>query len=450
MNTKTLYLILPTVNTEIGHCPQPSGQKVRGRTMDYAFNIRRSSYITIANMTFFASNIKADTSVTGISLDSLDFKFPSSSHRVLKVEDIPPITKLKGDDCSVVNSTFLGSDGPALHYSGSRFIVRNNLFSYNAWAALSAGTIMSWSRGGDFSQNTLWYNGKPPGIRYHGRGTKISMNYVVGLGWGRTQSDGASLQISPVSTNGIHVTHNWVHDSPKKGIRFDGEEGGPNGTVSNNVVWDIHDRNNEIYLKGNYHTVKNNIAYAKDSYCTVCVPSSHWGHPMNEHSRVMNNGATRLSDGGQTENNFVSMDLEQEMVDSSIQDFRPVPGGNLTRNLETIGAYEENVAHYWIPGRQLYKTSYPIPPHGKSVKFRSDLICQVGYLADKHHFYLGQSAEGVAKASYDDPEYQYALENQDNVFGLPPMEKNVNYYWRVDAQRGGDVYKGDVWMFSLY
>jgi len=447
MSTKMVYLILPIENREESACPSPSSESIRGRTIDYAFEIRRSSFITLANMTFFASNVLADYHVEGISLDSLDFKFPSSSHRVLKVDKIPPITKVKGDDCSVINSTFLGSDGPALEYVGQRFTVSNNQFSYNAWAALSLGTIMSWSNGGEFSQNTIWYNGKPPGIRYHGHNTKIHLNHVVGLGWGKIQSDGASLQISTPSQNGIDVTHNWVHDSPKKGIRFDGESG-VNGTVSNNVVWNIHE-SNEIYTKGDFHMVKNNVAFGGDSKCSVCLPSIHWGKPMNNHSTAMNNGATSVGDGGHMENNFVSADVEEQMVDASIQDFRPAPGGGFTKGLVTIGAYEDGDSHYWIPGRQLYKTSYPIPPNGKSVKFRSDLICRVGYKADRHHFYLGESAEAVDTAQQTDREYQYALENGDNVFSLPPLERHQNYFWRVDAQRGGDIYKGDVWMFSL-
>jgi len=447
---KMLHVILPSSHKENGTCPSSTSQSIRGRTIDYAVEIRQSSYITLANITFFASNILADYHVRGISLDSLDFKFPSSSHRVLKSNKVPLITKMKGDDCSVVNCTFLGSDGPALEYRGKRFIVCNNEFSYNAWAGLSFATIMSWSDDGEFSQNTLWYNGKPPGIRYRGHNTKIFLNHIVGLGWGKIQSDGASLQISSLSQTGIDVTHNWVHDSPKKGIRFDGESG-VNGTVSNNVVWNIYD-NAEIFTKGDYHIVKNNVAFDKDKKCAICLPSMHWGQLMNNYSVAMNNGATYMADGGHYENNFASENVDQEMVDTSIQDFRPVPGGNFTKRLVTIGAYEESSTHYWIPGRQLYKTSYPIPPDGKSVKLRSDLICRIGYKADRHHFYLGQSADSVNHAGPADPEYQYTLENGANVFGLPPMEKQKEYFWRVDAQRGGggDTYKGDVWKFSLF
>ena len=30
------------------------------------------------------------------------------------------------------------------------------------------------------------------------------------------------MQISPGAQNGVKISHNWVTDSPKKGLRFDG------------------------------------------------------------------------------------------------------------------------------------------------------------------------------------------------------------------------------------
>merc|ERR1719312_410850 len=134
------------------------------------------------------------------------------------------------------------------------------------------------------------------------------------------------------------------------------------------------------------------------------------------------------------------------MMDVTVQDFRPIPGGPFTQGPVTIGAYEVEPAKYWIPGRQLYKTSYPIPSNGTHVATRSDLMCRVGYLASKHHFYLGDTAGAVAHAGPEDPEFQYTLLNQGNIFPLlSGLARNKTYYWRVDAQRGGDVYRGDVW-----
>ena len=50
----------------------------------------------------------------------------------------------------------------------------------------------------------------------------------------------------------------------------------------------------------------------------------------------------------------------------------------------------------------------------------------------------------------DSEEFQYSTDGEENVFqvglGLP-IEDGQQYYWRVDSQRGGNVFKGDVWMF---
>merc|ERR1711872_561090 len=456
-STKTLSLILPAKHKEAGHCPNPKKQNLRGRTIDYAFEIESSSYITLANMSFFASNVLAEHHVNNIKLESLDFKFPSSSHRVLQSDVKPANTKLIGDSCSVVNCTFFGSEGAPLQYKGKNMFVHNNDFSINDWAGQgsSSATVVAQMYGGEFSQNTLWYNGKAPGIRYMGRGSSnISYNLIAGQLWGLTQSDGASIQVSPKGASGVQVTHNWIHHSPRKGVRFDGDPGGRNGTISHNVVWQIdHDR--EIFPKGNNHTITNNVGWMDaanmDSQCTVCVPSSHRGFYMNDESIVLNNAATRMTDGGKViENNYVSKSVQNEMVDISVHDFRPIPGGKLTAGSVTIGAYEVNPSRYWIPGRQLYKASYPIPSDGAEVKTRSDVMCRTGYLADQHHFYLGESADQVTEAELNDSEYQLSLAGQDNVFKLPEgLVKNKPYYWRVDAQRGGDVFKGDVWQFQF-
>ena len=73
-----------------------------------------------------------------------------------------------------------------------------------------------------------------------------------------------------------------------------------------NVVWNAENwdypssrqptTNNEIYAKGDQHTVTNNVAWddLDDTDCTVCVPSEHSGNAMNENSIVTNNGAQMM------------------------------------------------------------------------------------------------------------------------------------------------------------
>ena len=64
--------------------------------------------------------------------------------------------------------------------------------------------------------------------------------------------------------------------------------------------------------------------------------------------------------------------------------FRPVPGGGFITpdGGEIIGAYTEGESSeiYWMPGRRLYKASYPIPQDGATVSAeRGDVICKPAY-----------------------------------------------------------------------
>ena len=455
MDTKMLYLILPPDINGKEPCPSSSSDNLRGRIIDNVLEISDTSHMVISNITFWASNVISTNKVSGIIFDSLIFKFPSSSHRMLKDEGFPTHTKIFGNDNSVINCTFEGSEGPALQYQGSNILVHNSEFSFNDWAGQgNIGTIMDHASSGEFSQNTLSYNGVAHGLRYTGRNSNITLNHMEGQCWGEIQSDGAAIQVSPAAQNGVHVSYHWIHDSPKKGIRFDGNGDplGKFGYIGYNVVWNI-DSNYEIYAKGDNHTVSNNVAWDDSDAkgCTLCVPSSHSGNPMNFNTIVVNNGASKMQDGGGfIKNNYESQDVKKQMIDTNNKDFRPTPDGGFTNGSQIKGAYvlgESNLT-YWIPGRKLYKTSNPIPQDGVTISSeRRQVICQTGYLADRHHFYIGETFEEVDEAGIEDNAFKHTLYGDENIFALPHLEKDVVYYWRIDVQRGDYVYKGDVWSF---
>ena len=184
------------------------------------------------------------------------------------------------------------------------------------------------------------------------------------------------------------------------------------------------------------------------------------------------------------ENNYESLDVKEQMVDADNYDFRPIAGGGFDpcpntnsadwcnercnterrctrRNncqikcqqtcglCEMIGAYSIDSPTYWIPGRKLYKASFPIPQDGGTAPAdRVDVICQTGFRADQHNFYFGDNIDDVKSAGKEDENYRLTLSGEENVFPLPiSLTAGKEYYWRVDAQRGDDVYKGDIWSF---
>ena len=202
--TKVLYMIPPAGSD----CPDPSLDTLRGRTMDYGLTIRDATGITMANITMFATNVDAQseskkTFIDNIRFENVDILFGASSHRMLQDPLKPKWTQMKAKigngKISIVNCTFLGSEGVALDYAGSSYI-HNNLFAYNDWT----GHMMDHPMGGlgtvhgadpgEVSHNTLWYNGASAGIRPGSR-SNISYNRVVGQCSGLIMNDGAGIHL---------------------------------------------------------------------------------------------------------------------------------------------------------------------------------------------------------------------------------------------------------------
>ena len=193
IETKTLSLIMPEADPD--QCPD--SHTLRGRTFDNVIEITSSSNIVVADITFFASNIIATDGNNGITFDSLIFNFPTASHRMLKSDAFPMHTTIYGDNNAVINCTFHGSDGPALKYDGNNIIVHNSEFTYNDWVGHgNGGIVMAKENDGEFSQNTMYYNGVAHGLRYTGRRSNITLNHIEGQCWGMIQEDGASIQVS--------------------------------------------------------------------------------------------------------------------------------------------------------------------------------------------------------------------------------------------------------------
>ena len=148
-----------------------------------------------------------------INLDSLRFKFPSSSKRMLQNFEVPKLTKLVAGNhgrISIVNCEFFASEGAALYYWGKDALIQNNLFKWNDWSGQmglkkngGCGTVYSTVRGsGDkFIGNTMLYNGASAGFRPADRPT-VSDNLIVGQGDGEIMHDGSGIQVQ------VH-THFW-------------------------------------------------------------------------------------------------------------------------------------------------------------------------------------------------------------------------------------------------
>ena len=481
--TKVLHLI-PPIGEEC-----PTGDSLRGRTMDYGLIVRDSIGLTVANMSFFAANVDARSiryspyrkraDVNYITLENVNMLFGASSHRMLKSPSVPKWTRMNAHTnngkMSVINCTFIGSEGAALNYGGGNNYIHNNLFAWNDWTGHlmsmgtgGSGTVTASTTSEEFSQNTLWYNGASAGVRPGSNGN-TSFNHVVGQCWGKIQNDGSGMQFQKASQEGAYINHNWVHDSPKSAIRFDsnGRTIGYNGNVLFNVAWNT----GSILIKGDNHTVLNNLALDRKpdgsetdiNSPTLVVIYKLRLYPLinNNNTIVLNNGASR-ADGGKdkhtggrypvagkvVENNYSGRNVRENLYDPVNWDFRPLTNSNFTDG-EIIGPYLPDVQDfYWIPGYKYYKTATPIPPTGSTVRASRDILMFLGaYRADFYHWFFGTDKTTVENAEITDEEYYGQIPEGKNVLKLPHLDPNKDYFWRVDTQWGGYLYKGDVWNF---
>merc|ERR1719171_2200924 len=139
----------------------------------------------------------------------------------------------------------------------------------------------------------------------------------------------------------------------------------------------------------------------------------------------------------------IGLEIDDYLEDADNYDFRPIRNGEADN--DEVGPYTRSSRNYWIPGRQLYKASSPVPPHqASSVKkqSRTALMWLNGYGCSTHHVYFGTSQDAVGSADEGSDEYLGSTERGDNVMKLDAktLVGGEIYFWRVDAvTENGDV-----------
>lgn len=183
---------------------------------------------------------------------------------------------------------------------------------------------------------------------------------------------------------------------------------------------------------------------------------------INNQSIVMYNAATTANGGKNkkktyplagrvVEDNIIGK-VRGQLMDANNWDFRPSAGSKYIPNNVGPYKYDPGLNSYWIPGRQLYKTSTPVPlDSSTTVKPNRDALMWLNALgAHTHHVYFGQNLTKVTEASIKDPEYKATIQDDANVYFLKEkLKPEGQYYWRVDAEISEQqIYRGDVWSFT--
>ncbi len=102
-----------------------------------------------------------------------------------------------------------------------------------------------------------------------------------------------------------------------------------------------------------------------------------------------------------------------------------------------VGTLERNQAHT------------PSPSNGEyGVDISPALSWDSGANADSHEVYFGTSYSAVSDATIDSPEHKATLSASNTNYSPGTLENLTNYYWRVDENADGVIYKGTLWQFK--
>ena len=260
---------------------------VRGRVADYALMVTNSSWLQVANLSFFASTVSITGDVSNITLASLTFNYSAVSYRAVS-ETAPPIALTLWRPRSFSDTAPSGfliedlvvrySDGPALMASGNQISISDCLFEWNDWTAVGG----SWPvvdvplAGKAHRGTTVWIddtaglyashltfrnNGAAQSIDAGGeknaRAARIEMcSFEKQL---QLQDDGAFVEggAVPNGTSTVYV-RNWATDTGKAALRWDGYFPGTlGGLMLENVAWNA----SAFVIKGDEHNVTRNTVF---------------------------------------------------------------------------------------------------------------------------------------------------------------------------------------------
>jgi hypothetical protein len=329
-------------------------------------------------------------------VDSCNFLYPSCYKRMLGVVDTEPEMTLitGGSYCTVSQCAFRYTDGGAIETSGGTNTIENCYFYHIDYTVTDLSSVMTTIRMGGsnnvFRQNTLHRTGASSGIN-PGDLSIVEYNDMYDTGY--LQSDGAIVHLMEGQQLDAEIRYNWLHDSPKYGVRFDGDGDGTQGSMHHNVSWNIKTGHQ---VKGHHHFVYNNTSFDTEQNSIVILIDLGG----NEGTITRNNAADKISGhrqdsyqdypvpgiydhnwngyetGGDVRDLLISPPAYENFEDYSPDqyDFRPNPDSELidagihvegitdgyVGSAPDLGAYEYG-GENWSPGITWDVSSYQLP-----------------------------------------------------------------------------------------
>ena len=460
----------------------PTGN-IRGRNQQHVIDASNWNYVTFKGIDFFATTLEL-TSSESITIEDCNFNYGGASKRALGVvNERAALLRLINNDGAgnfvLRNISISNSDSQAFALKGENLLVENSLFENLDWASTEAhqpsGTLVFVGDSSRLSRNTIRNTGTSETVA-SGGGTGIGTiiaeyNDIYNTGY--AQSDGALIQIRDQAQSGSVVHHNWLHDTPKYGIRFDAINPAPfwgdNGFTHHNVIWN----SGGAIPKGDDGRHYNNLLFDNTNIDLIILDEvAADGDLSNEFTKTVNNAADTISGmrlsvtpiPGIVGSNFnganETQTLKNLLRDPANGDFRPVAASSLVDTGDVIsdgdyshptlgggvdlGTYEEGNNNYWIPGRQLPAASYPIPfDAGSTTKTDADLMWREGYTATSYNVYFGPTLDSLNAPS------GFKGNQSNNIFDPGALTVGQSYYWRIDAITPTGTITGNEWQFRV-
>lgn len=462
-STKTVYLWAPNGT-------DPNTLNVKGKVQTYGLTVRNSAHVTFKNINFFATAFTVISS-NNITFDYIDAKYYAYSKRMLGsltrpdtikfINNNPEITQTNN---MIINSHLAYTDGPALEMikeTGNS--IDNNLIHNIDYSNLGTGgegsiNMASQSKQIAFTNNTFHTAGNSEGVRV-GAESVVSGNHVYNTSL--LQHDGAAINVGVSEQAGTEIAYNWVHDSDKAGIRFDGVEGaskmGQDGQVHHNVVWNTQ----FSIIKGDRQATYNNTMF-NNQIVDLIIFNKESAGGVNHQSETLNNLIETLQGrksgtqeqlvvpGTVSSNIEVPNQVESYLRGAIWGDFRPISDllidkgaansvlANITYQgvAPDIGAYEDGEA-YWVPGHVTQVATNPVPfNNSANVATSVELLFNI----DKNSSYtvlFGTELGGLTE-----------LTPQEGRYFATALNPNTTYLWRVDSQVDGGSNEGTMWRFT--
>lgn len=153
-------------------------------------------------------------------------------------------------------------------------------------------------------------------------------------------------------------------------------------------------------------------------------------------------------------NNVFGHSLANELMDSRNNDFRPQRKSQAAKKQAGAYKYDSKMENYWIPGRQSYKASSPVPPDNSTTvraATRDALMWLPGLNCNRHRVYFAEIDPKAEKESTS-PDFVFlgtTIGEANVVYLKARLKRGITYKWRVDELcKGNKKYKGDVWTFT--